>query len=56
MARIVLVHGAFSGAWCWEPVLPGLRAAGHTAQTVELQWISRTDELVAALDGLAAGR
>jgi pimeloyl-ACP methyl ester carboxylesterase len=36
MARIVLVHGAFSGAWCWEPVLPCLRAAGHTAQTVEL--------------------
>jgi pimeloyl-ACP methyl ester carboxylesterase len=36
MARIVLVHGAFSGAWCWEPVLPGLRAAGHTVQTVEL--------------------
>jgi len=36
MARIVLVHGAFSGAWCWEPVLPGLRAAGHTMQTVDL--------------------
>ena len=25
MARIVLVHGAFAGAWCWEPVVPGLR-------------------------------
>jgi pimeloyl-ACP methyl ester carboxylesterase len=36
MARIVLVHGAFSGAWCWQPVLPGLRAAGHAVQTVEL--------------------
>ena len=32
MARIVLVHGAFAGAWCWEPVLPGLRAAGHTVR------------------------
>jgi pimeloyl-ACP methyl ester carboxylesterase len=36
MARIVLVHGAFSGAWCWEPVLPGLRAAGHTAEAFDL--------------------
>jgi pimeloyl-ACP methyl ester carboxylesterase len=36
MARIVLVHGAFAGAWCWEPVLPGLRAAGHTVQTLDL--------------------
>jgi pimeloyl-ACP methyl ester carboxylesterase len=36
MARIVLVHGAFAGAWCWEPVLPGLRAAGHSVQTVDL--------------------
>ena len=36
MARIVLVHGAFAGAWCWEPVLPGLRAAGHTVETFDL--------------------
>jgi pimeloyl-ACP methyl ester carboxylesterase len=36
MARIVLVHGAFAGAWCWEPVLPGLRAAGHQVQAVDL--------------------
>jgi pimeloyl-ACP methyl ester carboxylesterase len=36
VARFVLVHGAFSGAWCWEPVLPGLRAAGHTVETLDL--------------------
>ena len=36
MARLVLVHGAFGGAWCWEPVLPGLRAAGHTVETLDL--------------------
>jgi pimeloyl-ACP methyl ester carboxylesterase len=36
MARIVLVHGAFSGAWSWEPVLPGLRASGHTVQSFDL--------------------
>ncbi len=36
MARIVLVHGAFAGAWCWEPVLPGLRAGGHEVVAVDL--------------------
>jgi pimeloyl-ACP methyl ester carboxylesterase len=36
MARMVLVHGAFSGAWNWEPVLPGLRAAGHEVETLDL--------------------
>jgi pimeloyl-ACP methyl ester carboxylesterase len=36
MARILLVHGAFAGAWCWEPVLPGLRAAGHSVETIDL--------------------
>jgi D-arabinose 1-dehydrogenase-like Zn-dependent alcohol dehydrogenase len=28
MARFVLVHGAFGGAWCWQPVIHGLEAAG----------------------------
>jgi pimeloyl-ACP methyl ester carboxylesterase len=36
VARFVLVHGAFSGAWCWNRVAPGLRAAGHDVQTLDL--------------------
>jgi len=36
MARLVLVHGAFAGAWCWEPVLPGLREAGHEVTAIDL--------------------
>jgi pimeloyl-ACP methyl ester carboxylesterase len=36
MARIVLVHGAFGAAWCWEPVIPGLEEAGHTVQAFDL--------------------
>jgi pimeloyl-ACP methyl ester carboxylesterase len=36
MARLVLVHGAFSGAWCWERVIPGLEQAGHTVETLDL--------------------
>ena len=29
MSHIVLVHGAWQGAWCWERVGPLLRQAGH---------------------------
>ena len=36
MARFVLVHGAFGGAWCWEPVMSPLEAAGHTAEAFDL--------------------
>jgi len=36
MARFVLVHGAFSGAWIWEPLAQELRDAGHTVDTFDL--------------------
>jgi pimeloyl-ACP methyl ester carboxylesterase len=36
MARFVLVHGAFGGAWCWEPVIGPLEAAGHTVEAFDL--------------------
>ena len=36
MARFVLVHGAFSGAWIWEPLAMELRDAGHTVDTFDL--------------------
>ena len=36
MARFVLVHGAFGGAWCWEPVVGPLEARGHTVETLDL--------------------
>jgi pimeloyl-ACP methyl ester carboxylesterase len=36
MARFLLVHGAYGGAWCWEPVRPQLEAAGHTVETLDL--------------------
>lgn len=34
--RFVLVHGAFGGAHVWERVIPGLQAAGHTAEAIDL--------------------
>jgi pimeloyl-ACP methyl ester carboxylesterase len=36
MARFVLVHGAFGGAWSWEPVVAPLEAAGHAVETLDL--------------------
>jgi pimeloyl-ACP methyl ester carboxylesterase len=36
MARFVLVHGAFGGAWCWRPVVAALEAVGHTADAFDL--------------------
>lgn len=29
MSTFVLIHGSWHGAWCWERVVPLLRAAGH---------------------------
>jgi pimeloyl-ACP methyl ester carboxylesterase len=36
VARFVLVHGAFGGAWCWEPIVGPLERAGHTVEAVDL--------------------
>ncbi len=33
MARFVLLHGAFHGAWCWRDVAARLRAGGHDVTT-----------------------
>jgi pimeloyl-ACP methyl ester carboxylesterase len=36
MARFVLVHGAFGGAWCWEAAVGPLEAAGHSVEAIDL--------------------
>lgn len=36
MAAIVLVHGAYGGAWNWELVAGPLRARGHRVVTLDL--------------------
>src|SRR5262245_6784369 len=35
-ASIVLVHGAWHGAWCWDDVLPLLDEAGIDATALDL--------------------
>ncbi len=38
MASILLVHGAWHGAWCWEDNLaPRLRRTGHTVTAIDLR-------------------
>lgn len=36
MARLLLVHGAFGRAACWDRVVPGLRSAGHSVEAIDL--------------------
>jgi pimeloyl-ACP methyl ester carboxylesterase len=36
MATFLLIHGAMGGAWCWERVIPGLEAVGHSTVAIDL--------------------
>jgi pimeloyl-ACP methyl ester carboxylesterase len=36
MARFVLVHGGFSGAWMWLPLMDRLEADGHVVEAFDL--------------------
>jgi pimeloyl-ACP methyl ester carboxylesterase len=36
MARLVLVHGAFAGAWKWSRLIEPLQAAGHAVEAIDL--------------------
>ena len=48
MARFVLVHGAFTGAWIWAPLAERLRAVGHTVEAFDLPGLG-----VLALDAVS---
>src|SRR5438067_4633376 len=49
---IVLVHGAWHGAWCWEKVVPSLDANGFATTTFDLPLTSYDDDVKAATDAL----
>ncbi len=42
MAKLILVHGAWHGAWCWDRVTPRLAAAGHEVATPDLPVTARS--------------
>src|SRR5580692_9224256 len=45
MTRIVLVHGAWHGAWCWDNVLGELRVRKIDAIAVELPFTGFADDV-----------
>jgi len=36
MTTFALIHGAWHGAWCWDPLIPELEQRGHRAVAVDL--------------------
>lgn len=48
MAGVVLVHGAWHGAWCWDGVVDELTAADVPVTAVELPLSSLDDDVAAA--------
>lgn len=56
MARFVLVHGAFAGAWVWEPLMEHLEKAGHSVQAFDLPGLGNDQTAVseATLEACAA--
>lgn len=50
MTDYVLVHGAWGGAWCYDPVVPLLQAAGHRVLALDLPGMgTRVAELSPAI-------
>ena len=43
--HLLLVHGAFHGAWCWDRLLPELERVGITYDTVDLPFTSPADDV-----------
>jgi pimeloyl-ACP methyl ester carboxylesterase len=56
MARFVLVHGGFSGAWIWLPLMDRLKAAGHVVEAFDLPGMGddHTSASEVSLDSYAA--
>ncbi|WNV77199.1 alpha/beta hydrolase [Geodermatophilus sp. DSM 44513] len=52
MSTVVLVAGAWHGAWCWQRVLPALWRAGHTAVPVALTGVGERAHQLTAQVGL----
>lgn len=53
--RLLLVHGAFHGAWCWDRLTPELDALGVSHQTVDLPFTSTEDDVAAVRQAIDNG-
>ncbi|MFT3811184.1 MAG: alpha/beta fold hydrolase [Micropepsaceae bacterium] len=58
MTHILLVHGAWHGAWCWDRLIEPLRAEGFTPHTIDLPGhgakAAETQTLAAYAEAVAA--
>jgi pimeloyl-ACP methyl ester carboxylesterase len=57
MNRLLLVHGAFHGAWCWDKLTPELDLRGIDHEEVELPFISWAEDVAvvrSAIDRLGS--
>jgi pimeloyl-ACP methyl ester carboxylesterase len=50
MATFVLIHGAWHGGWCWDRLVPELKARGHDSVVMDLP----AEDGTATLDDYAA--
>jgi pimeloyl-ACP methyl ester carboxylesterase len=50
--RLLLVHGAFHGAWCWDRLRPELDRLDISHETVELPFTSTDDDVTAVRDAI----
>lgn len=53
MTRVLLVHGAFHGAWCWSKFLPELADRRLDAEAVELPFTGPADDRQVVKDAIA---
>jgi pimeloyl-ACP methyl ester carboxylesterase len=51
---VVLVHGAWHGAWCWDKVVAELEAAGVPVAAVDLPLTSLADDVAATRAAIEA--
>ena len=56
MAGFVLIHGAFHGGWCFDPVAAILRQRGHAVVAPDLPGMGGTPEELAAVTLAGWGR
>ena len=50
--RLLLVHGAFHGAWCWDRLTPELERLGVRHQTLDLPFTSPDDDVAAVRNAI----
>jgi pimeloyl-ACP methyl ester carboxylesterase len=54
VAKVVLIHGAWHGAWCWESVVAELQQRGVGATAVELPLTGYAGDVAAARSAIQA--